>query len=118
MIDGARVDAQILSDGRLRMAVPKGAREVRMVSRHAVAREALECSPDTRRLGVCVSALEASLPSGKRDIALDDAALGAGWHACEQGWRWTDGDARLAVTGPALLHVTLAGRLPFSRRAA
>jgi hypothetical protein len=51
-------------------------------------------------------------------MALDDPALGTGWHAAEAGWRWTDGDAQLAIKGPALVYVTLAGALPFPQRRA
>ena len=32
-------------------------------------------------------------------IALDDKRLSSGWHAPEAEWRWTDGYARLALSG-------------------
>ncbi|MBU6499542.1 MAG: hypothetical protein KGQ40_13530, partial [Rhodospirillales bacterium] len=38
-----------------------------------------------------------------RAVALTDARLGAGWHAAEGDWRWTDGAARLATGGAGRL---------------
>ena len=36
---------------------------------------------------------------------LDDARLGAGWHAPEPGWRWTGGAAEIDVAGAGALDV-------------
>jgi len=113
MVDGRRVEAQSLSDGRVRLAIPKGAREIKLASRHAIAREMLAEFADTRRLGACVARLQVTTPAGTRELPLDDAALAEGWHEAEEAWRWTDGEARLNLDGPCLLHVTLAGALPF-----
>ena len=52
-------------------------------------------STDPRRLGVAVGALRRD----GADLALDDPALAAGWHAPEPGWRWTNGDAAIRVAG-------------------
>jgi hypothetical protein len=116
LADGRRLDAQPLPDGRLRLAVPKGVRALRLASRSGIARELLEGSADARRLGACIGKIEVVTPSGAFEMALDDPALGAGWHAPETGWRWTDGNASLGMKGPCLLHITLAGTLKFPSR--
>jgi hypothetical protein len=69
-------------------------------------------SDDRRRLGLPVRRLRAIGPDGVRDIALDDPALGAGWHppegAADRAWRWTDGHAALRVpVATTVLEVTL-----------
>ena len=52
-------------------------------------------------------------PTGRYDIPLTGPALTTGWHELEDGWRWTDGNAALAVQGPGLLQITLAGALRY-----
>ena len=93
-----------LADGRavwpvaegdaLRFALPEAA-SLRLVSRHCVAAETDPGSSDPRRLGVAVSGMWVD----GQEVDLDDPALGAGWHAAEAGWRWTDGDAAIAIPG-------------------
>ena len=66
-----------------------------------------ETSPDGtdhRRLGVAVGRL---LVNG-RTLPLDDPRLGDGWHGVEDGWRWTDGSAALALAGAEELAVVVA----------
>jgi hypothetical protein len=46
-------------------------------------------------------------------IALADARLSSGWHEVEYdgagpAWRWTDGDAGLALAGVSVLEVEVA----------
>jgi hypothetical protein len=70
-------------------------------------------SADHRRLGVAV----ARIVLDGADIALTDARLGAGWHAPEHtgeaaGWRWTDGDAALAIDGRHRLDIEIAMTQP------
>jgi hypothetical protein len=113
LADGRRIDAQHLPDGRLRLAIPKGARDLRLASRSAIPAEQLCASTDRRRLGVCVAAIEFVTPAGRQELALDDPALTAGWHNPETAWRWTTGEAHLALAGPALLHITLTSELPY-----
>ena len=62
-----------------------------------------DANPDHRRLGVAVSALSLDAEI----ITLDDARLGAGWHAVEQGFRWTDGAAEIAVGAARQLRVEI-----------
>jgi hypothetical protein len=75
--------------------VPAGTRDLRLVSSTFRADGA-----DIRRLGLNINALRIEDMSFARDIALDDAALFAGFHDLEaegpRRWRWTDGDAHFA----------------------
>jgi hypothetical protein len=113
----AEPDPRLRSGGRdirperhgrtLRFALPPGTRSCRLLSRSAVPIEVEEASPERRRLGVAVAALRhAGSP-----VSLADRRLGAGWHAVETAgsaaWRWTDGDALLAL-GPGPLEIDLA----------
>ncbi|MFI4981359.1 MAG: Hint domain-containing protein, partial [Nevskiales bacterium] len=97
--------------GRLhRFHLPALACRTTLVSRNAVPAEIRADSDDHRRLGVAISRV---LLDG-RSVALDDAALGCGWHEVEAGegaapgWRWTDGDASLAIVGVQVLEVEVA----------
>ncbi len=82
-----------LAPERVRIAVPAGTRWLRLASRSFVP-EALDpgCG-DGRRLGV---ALAVELQEG---MALPAAAFVRGWYAAEEGaaWRWTNGEAVLAL---------------------
>jgi hypothetical protein len=89
---------------RYRFRLPPGGRSVRLVSRRAVPAQ-LGCdSDDHRELGVAISSL---LLDG-RDIDLGSPMLSSGWHAVEQCWRWTNGDAGLALAGVRILQVEIA----------
>jgi hypothetical protein len=113
LADGRRLDAQPAPDGTVWVAVPEAARRLRLVSRSAVPAQMLASSTDRRRLGVCVQRIEVITPSGRHELDIDDPTLGTGWHAQEKGWRWTDGHAAIDVQGPAVLVITLAGRLRY-----
>jgi hypothetical protein len=89
---------------RLHFALPQAADRVRLVSRCAAPAETCDDSTDRRRLGVAV----ARLWLDEQDIARDATALRDGWHAPEAGWRWTDGDAELVVSGARRLAIELA----------
>jgi hypothetical protein len=97
--------APIDTDGRTwRVHLPPAAHELRMVSRHWVPAEMRADSDDTRRLGVAIADLRLDgVPIGRRD-----ASLTAGWHAPEADWRWTTGDAALALNGARELVFELA----------
>ena len=77
--------------------VPPHTRELRLLSRSFVPVEANPATGDARRLGVPV----ARIVHDGTPIALDDAAFGAGFLPPEPegaaAWRWTTGDARLAL---------------------
>jgi hypothetical protein len=63
---------------------------------------------DYRRLGVAIARIRVD----GREINLDDERLSSGWHDPEQEWRWTDGDAGLALVGVRELtfEVAMTGR--------
>jgi collagen type I/II/III/V/XI/XXIV/XXVII alpha len=89
---------------RHRFHLPADCGDVRLVSRHGVPAETGAASRDTRRLGVAMAGLRLD---GVR-IDLGDARLASGWHAEEGAWRWTDGDASLAIAGGGMLDVDIA----------
>jgi autotransporter passenger strand-loop-strand repeat protein len=81
----------------------------RLVSRSAVPAAMHADRDDHRRLGVAISRISLN----EAAIALTDPRLGAGWHDIESGgsgksWRWTDGDAVLALAGGGVLGVEVA----------
>jgi hypothetical protein len=53
--------------------------------------------PDQRRLGVALRRVALSQGAGLRVVKAEDPRLTEGFHGFEpaEGWRWTDGDARL-----------------------
>ncbi len=75
--------------------IPPGARPIRLLSRRARPAEVIGSFVDDRReLGIGVARLV--LWNGLDDSTIEAAALALpGWHALEQGIRWTDGDAEL-----------------------
>ena len=94
---------------RCSVRLPPATRAVRILSRSAVPAETRPESSDRRRLGVALR----HLVHAGRMIPLDDARLGRGWHAAEGAggvpdFRWTDGDARLALHGGGWLEIVLA----------
>lgn len=102
-LDGARRDP--VRAGHLhRFRLPAGARTLHLASRAGVPAETSPDGTDHRRLGVAVGGL---LVNG-RALPLDDPRLGDGWHGVEDGWRWTDGSAALALAGAEELAVVVA----------
>ena len=100
VVAGGHTVAPEISGLTHRFRLPADAGEVRLVSRSAVPAEIFADNTDHRRIGVAVSRI--SLDGGA--IALDDPRLSSGWHAVETdaaglSWRWTDGDAVLALGG-------------------
>jgi len=77
-----------------RLLVPPGARRIRLQSRRWVPAHVRPAEHDTRALGVAISRIWLD----RREASLESPALGSGWHAPEPGWRWTNGDAELALT--------------------
>ena len=88
--------------GRVRM--PARTAAVRLTSSTWVPAQMQPESDDTRRLGVAIRHLWLD----GREASLDSAGFGSGWHAAEAGWRWTDGDAVLALEGVRELAFELA----------
>jgi V8-like Glu-specific endopeptidase len=77
-----------------RLPLPAGTATLRLASRIRIPAHD-DAGHDTRRLGIAVSRLWLE----GREVALDSPGFGAGWHAPEPAWRWTDGHAALAVSG-------------------
>ena len=102
VIDGQRVDPRFAAGGWHRLPLPSGVREVRIVSRAAVPAEVDLLGTDTRRLGVVLDrAMVCRRPGQRSEIALGQLPADVGFYAPEvdgaRRWRWTDGDARLAL---------------------
>jgi hypothetical protein len=92
--------------------LPRGAGEVRIVSRASAPTETQPWMEDRRRLGVRIKRLVLRAANEVRDIPVDHPALSEGWWAVEQDGnalrRWTRGEAVLplpAVNGPAMLEI-------------
>jgi hypothetical protein len=94
LIDGIPTAATI--DGtHWQVRIPPRARQVRLVSRRWVPAHAQPDARDMRVLGVAV----ANLRFDNHLVALADSRLSSGWAAPEPDWRWTDGNAGLALAG-------------------
>jgi len=103
LVDGRELPA--VSVGRHRcVRLPPGAETVRLVSRCWVPACTRAQETDARLLGVAISHLWLD----RREVCLESAGLGAGWLAPEAGWRWTNGDAAIAVQGVRELAFELA----------
>ena len=92
MVDGLRVDAATRTDDALVFAIVCPATEVRIVSRAAAPQE-LGVARDPRSLGVALRGIAVRQGTRFRTIQIGDPRLTVGFHACEPGLRWTDGDA-------------------------
>ena len=93
----------------LRFRLPPGACGVRLVSRSGTPAHRSVGSEDHRCLGIAISRV---MLDGVT-ISLADARLSSGWHGLEGGtdaapWRWTDGDAGLALAGVKILDLEVA----------
>jgi hypothetical protein len=85
---------------------PREARLLRLSTRSAVPAHVFDDSQDYRRLGVAISHIRLD----GQHIDLCDPRLGRGWHQPEtsNGWRWTDGDAEIALGTGGLLEIEIA----------
>ncbi len=102
LADGREVPA-VREGNTWHVAIPAGAERVRLLSRTWVPARMSEQS-DTRVLGVAL----ARLWLDGREASLDSPGLGAGWHAAEARWRWTDGAGEIDPTGARSLAFELA----------
>ena len=107
-------------NGLFIFALPKGATEVRLVSRAGAPTDARPWLDDRRRLGVHVERIVLRGASEVREVPLDHPDLSQGWWAVERDGtamrRWTDGDAVLplpAVDGATMLEIHLRGTLDY-----
>jgi hypothetical protein len=99
-------------NGRYIFALPKGATDVRVVSRASSPADARPWLEDRRCLGVYVEQIVLRDASDVQTIAVDDPHLSQGWWAVEQDAtglrRWTNGNAVLPLPpsqGPAMLEI-------------
>jgi len=84
------------TDGRIwRVRLPEATETIRLISRVWSPAHMRPAEDDTRSLGVAI----ARLSLDRRAVSLESPGLAAGWYAPEPDWRWTDGDARLALAG-------------------
>ena len=107
VVEGNRIDP-VLNVGRAEFLVPATTSPIILTSRADAPALLHAAHPDHRRLGVSVVALSAD----GRDIPLS-ACGGAGWHAEEAGFRWTDGAASLCLPGTRRLVVTLGPAIKY-----
>jgi hypothetical protein len=116
----------VFSDSdRLIFVLPRGAHEVRLVSRAQSPTEARPWLDDRRRLGVCVKRIVLRSAGEMREVPIDHPDLTRGWWAVEQDGsmmsRWTDGEAVLplpAMSGIVMLEIHLAGSMIYVVEAA
>jgi hypothetical protein len=96
------LDHRLTAEPRLRITpTPTG---IWLTSRSFVPAHIHPESDDRRHLGIAV----ASITLDGTPLPLDDRRLTTGWHPPEAGWRWTTGDAELAVPPGSTVTVTLA----------
>jgi hypothetical protein len=100
------------ADGHAVFVLPPGLRQVRLISRTARPNAAMPWLDDRRTLGVAVGSLVVYQGNEVTPIALDNPALAQGWWDVERNarriWRWTSGDARIALPeGATMLEVQL-----------
>ncbi|HME20157.1 MAG TPA: Hint domain-containing protein [Acetobacteraceae bacterium] len=111
----------IYSDGKLVIfTLPRGASEVRLVSRAQSPTEARPWLEDHRRLGVRVARIVLRGADEVREVPVDHPDLANGWWAVERDGqvisRWTDGEAVLplpSMHGDAMLEIHLAGAMTY-----
>jgi hypothetical protein len=78
-----------------RVRLPSEARNVRIVTRSWIPAYMRPAEDDHRRLGVAIARVWVD----HREVSLDSPTLSTGWHDPEPKWRWTDGQAGLALSG-------------------
>ena len=117
LLANQRTVKPVLSDSdRVIFVLPRGAGEVRLLSRAQSPTEARPWLEDRRRLGVRVKRIVLRGADDVREVPVDHPDLTRGWWAVERDGqvisRWTDGEARLllpAMSGIVMLEIHLAG---------
>jgi Hint domain len=112
-------------DDRAIFVLPRGAREVRLVSRAQSPTEARPWLEDRRHLGVRVKRIVLRGADELREVPVDHPDLTRGWWAVERDGqimsRWTDGEAVLplpSMSGNVMLEIHLAGSMIYAVNAA
>ena len=100
--------------------LPRGASEVRLVSRAQSPTEARPWLSDQRQLGVRVKRIVLRDGDETREVSVDHPAITHGWWDIEHDGlmmsRWTDGEAVLPLPpmrGLAVLEIHLAGTMTY-----
>jgi hypothetical protein len=98
LIDGVRLDAATQTDGIYVFTLDNTPAEIRIVSRATVPQE-LGLARDARCLGVAMKRIVVRQGTRFHTFRSDDTRLAEGFHPfeAEEGFRWTDGDARLPL---------------------
>ena len=96
--------APTINGNTWQVRIPPSASRLRLLSRTWVPSETRPEEDDTRTLGVALTDIRFD---GRR-IALGDSRLSSGWHAPEAEWRWTNGDAGIALAGVSTISFGLA----------
>ena len=112
----------VFSDSdRVIFVLPRGAREVQLVSRAQSPTEARPWLEDRRRLGVRVKRIMLRSADELREIPVDHPDLTRGWWAVERDGqimsRWTNGEAVLPLpemSGHVMLEIHLAGSIIYT----
>ena len=94
-VDGIALRPESRAGEHVRFVVPAGARQVHIVSRSVVPADIDPANGDRRRLGICFSAMSLRDDSFTLDLGPGYAGFTTGFHAAEEGHRWTQGDAPL-----------------------
>lgn len=100
LLDGAReLACRDIAAGRHVFALPPGLAALRLRSASFVAAEADPDSDDPRRLGLLISGLRLLRGDRAVPVSLRGRVPQTGFYPIEPGarWRWTDGDALLAL---------------------
>jgi hypothetical protein len=109
---GRTVKPMYGGNGLYIFALPKGATEVRLVSRSAAPTDVRPWLEDRRRLGLYVERIVLRSADDVQEVPVDHPGLSHGWWAVEPSGpslrRWTDGNAILPLTvtnGPTMLEI-------------
>ena len=121
LADRRTVKPVVSDSDRVIFVLPRGAREVRLVSRAQSPTEARPWLEDRRRLGVRVARIVLRGGDELREVPVDHPDLTRGWWGVERDGqaisRWTDGDAVLplpAMNGHVMLEIHLAGSMIYA----
>ena len=118
--DGRTVKPVYNDDDRVMFMLPRGAREIRLVSRAQSPTEARPWLNDQRRLGMRVKRIVLRDGDETREVPMDHPDITRGWWNIEHDGpmmsRWTNGEAVLPLPptrGPAMLEIYLAGGMTY-----
>ena len=119
--NGRRVQPLHGENGLYIFPLPKGAAEVRVVSRAGSPTDVRPWLDDRRCLGVHVERIVLRDANNLREVPVDHPGLSRGWWAVEKNGmalrRWTNGDAVLPLpdcSSPAMLEIRLGGEMAYA----